>query len=408
MPTSRTAVNIWTAAAGLTLAAFPLAVACSSGSNAGGPSTNAPGGSSNVAGGTSAAGGSNATGGGAISDGGSSTQGGASTTGGGATSGGSGGVLASGGTNAVAGSGTGGSATAGSGTGGGSDNFDCGTPPWRKLNVTATAAQHVHGKFGVDPRAKTMLGKLIVDLGVTEGGYSQFLAKRGYHSMGISLGGECPAPDLAGDRTRVGTCRMGEFATITTNVKNALTSLQASNPEEDWGYFLTQDGKDVRWSDIAISGDSHGATTAAISGRLGACMWRVLSRSGPRDNTCGLGNGQCTIPLSTPSYDPACPDAKVAAWLDQPSKTPMDRFYSIAGTQDGQCGDIQFNMHRTGYLGVPTIFDTAGAVFTGTHQFFSTTQGHYDFLAAPTGAPNTPAVLEIVFAIPPENRSPTF
>jgi hypothetical protein len=331
-------------------------------------------------------------------NGGSSTQGGAPAAGGVATSGGSGGVIASGGSNA----------TAGSGTGGSGDNFDCGTPPWRKLNVTATAAQHVHGKFGVDPRAKTMLGKLIVDLGVTEGGYSPFLAKRGYHSMGISLGAECPAPDLAGDRTRVGTCRMGEFATITANVKAGLTSLQASNPEEDWGYFLTQDGNNVRWSDVAISGDSHGATTAAISGRIGACMWRVLSRSGPRDNTCGLAPGQCSMPLSTPSYNPACPDAQVAAWLDEPSKTPMDRFYSIAGTQDVQCGDIEFNMHRTGYLGVPTIFDTAGAVFTGTNQFFSSTQGHYDFLAAPTGAPNLPAVLEIVFAIPTENRNPTF
>jgi len=201
---------------------------------------------------------------------------------------------------------------------------------------------------------------------------------------------------------------MGEFATIEANVKSTLIALQASNPEEDWGYFLTQDGKNVRWSDVAISGDSHGATTAAISGRLGACMWRVLSRSGPRDNTCGTGNGRCSEPLSTPTYDPACPDASVAAWLDQPSKTPMSRFYAIVGMGDGQCGDIEFHLHRTGYLGVPTVFDTAGAVFTGTNQFFSSTQGHYDFLAAPTGAPNLPAVLEIVFAIPMENRSPAF
>ena len=86
----------------------------------------------------------------------------------------------------------------------------------------------------------------------------------------------------------------------------------------------------------------------------------------------------------------------------------MSRFYAIVGMGDGQCGDIEFHLHRTGYLGVPTVFDTAGAVFTGTNQFFSSTQGHYDFLAAPTGAPNLPAVLEIVFAIPMENRSPAF
>jgi len=86
----------------------------------------------------------------------------------------------------------------------------------------------------------------------------------------------------------------------------------------------------------------------------------------------------------------------------------MDRFYAIVGMSDGQCGDIEFNMHRTKYLGVPTIYDTAGADFSNTHQFFSSTQGHYDFLAASNGTMNGPAVLEIAFGIPPENRSPTF
>jgi hypothetical protein len=114
------------------------------------------------------------------------------------------------------------------------------------------------------------------------------------------------------------------------------------------------------------------------------------------------------MPITTPSYDAACPDADIASWLDKPSLTPMDRFYGIAGMSDGQCGDIMFNMHRTQYVGVPVIFDVQGAVLTGTNQFFSSTQGHYDFLAAPGGALNTPQVLEIAFAIPPENRDPKF
>jgi hypothetical protein len=183
--------------------------------------------------------------------------------------------------------------------------------------------------------------------------------------------------------------------------------LSAQYPEEDWGYFLNADGS-VRWSDVAITGISHGATTAAIAGRLGARMWRIVSRSGPRDNTCGLGNGQCTAPLSTPSYDPACPDADVASWLDKPSLTPMDRFYGLVGMTDGQCGDIMFDMHRTKYVGVPTIFDNAQAVLTGTNQFFAASAGHYDFLAAPNGVTRADEVLEIAFAIPPENRKPTF
>jgi hypothetical protein len=137
-------------------------------------------------------------------------------------------------------------------------------------------------------------------------------------------------------------------------------------------------------------------------------MWRIVSRSGPRDNTCGLGNGQCTAPLSTPAYDAACPDADVASWLDELSLTPMDRFYGIVGMTDGQCGDIMFDMHRTKYVGVPTIFDNAQAVLTGTNQFFAASVGHYDFLAAPNGVMRADEVLEIAFAIPPENRNPAF
>jgi len=425
MLASRAAVKVWIAAAVVAAAALSIGNGCSSknevnGGGDPGKSGSAGGGQTVGQGGSSPGAGASVGGGstGGANSGGISTSG--ANTGGGATGGASSGGVGPQGGSATGGSASGGSAGAGLGgsagsTPGGSSSggaggasADCGTPPWRKLNVTAAAGEHVHGDAGLDTRAKTMLGKLIVDLGVTSGGYRSFLAKRGYHSIGVSLGAECPAPDLGGDRTRVGTCRLREFATIETNVKAALNNLQATYPEEDWGYFLTQDGKNIRWSDVAISGDSHGATTAALVGRIGACVWRVLSRSGPRDNTCGLGDGHCAAPLSTPSYDPACPDANVAAWLDQPSKTPMDRFYAIVGMSDGQCGDIEFNMHRTGYLGVPTIFDTKDAVFTGTNQFFSSTQGHYDFLVASDGALNTPAVLEIVFGIPPENRNPAF
>jgi hypothetical protein len=230
-----------------------------------------------------------------------------------------------------------------------------------------------------------------------------FLAKRGYHSIGAPGFQGCPAPDLDGDRTRVGKCRLGEISTTEARIEQTLADLQAQFPEEDWGYFLDANGK-LRWSDVAVTGFSHGATTAAINARVYACLWRAVSRSGPRDNTCGKGN--CTMPISTPSYDPACADDEVAEWLDQPSKTPMDRFYGIVGMQDGQCGDIMFNMNRTKYLGVPTIFDVAGADLTTTHQFFSSTEGHSGFLDE--GTLNSVLVGEIAFGIPPENRNPNF
>ena len=166
----------------------------------------------------------------------------------------------------------------------------------------------------------------------------------------------------------------------------------------------------VRWSDVAFHGVSHGATTAAIIGRLGACVWRVVSSAGPRDNTCGKGPFSLPFDPAHPPYDPACPDADVASWLDKPTLTPMDRFYEIDGVTDGEYGDIMFNVERTKYPGVPTQFDVAGAVLTQTHRFVSMGGGHLDFLnSAENVKPmNTDAVLNIAFAIPPANQNPTF
>jgi hypothetical protein len=172
---------------------------------------------------------------------------------------------------------------------------------------------------------------------------------------------------------------------------------------------LTKAGE-IRWSDVAITGMSHGATTAAVAGRIGERMWRVVSRSGPRDTTCGAAGGMCTLPLTTPSYDANCPPAKIASWLDADSKTPLNRFYGLVGTTDVECGDIMFDMHYAKYPGNPVIWNMAGAVLTGSNQFFSTEGGHLDFLmAAQANKPlNTDAVLNIAFGIPPENQNPNF
>ena len=281
------------------------------------------------------------------------------------------------------------------------------TPPWRPLNVTAPPAQYLHGNAGLDTRA-TPIGKLAVDIGVNSGGYSPWLAKRGYHSMGAPCGA-CAAPNLGAGRDVVGNCRMMEFATTAAYVKSTLTMLAAAYPPEDWGYFLNQDGS-VRWSDVAITGMSHGATTAAVAGRIGVRMWRVVSRSGPRDDTCGVGASP------TPTFDPAnppwmanCPLADIASWMDQPSITPIDRFYGLVGTTDVEYGDIMFNMHYTQYPGPPVQWNVAGAVLTG-NQFYSTVGGHLDWLQAAAGVLpiNTDAPLNIAFAIPPANQNPTF
>jgi hypothetical protein len=300
-----------------------------------------------------------------------------------------------------------GSGTAGSGAGGTSAADPCDTPPWRPLNVTAAPGMHTHGdNAAVDTRVKS-LGKLVVDLGVNGAGYPTWVVQRGYHGVGSSFP-KCDAPNLGGGRDTVTNCRITmEWGAVKSGVLNTIKGLAATPSNgEDWGYFLTKDGTDVRWSDVAFMGVSHGATTAAIIGRIGACVWRVVSSAGPRDNMCG------TPPFSLP-YDPAkppfkvpCPDSLIASWLDMPTKTPMDRFYVIDGVGDGEYGDIMFNVDRTMYPGKPVQFDVMGAVLTGTNRFIAMGGGHLDFVnSAPNVKPlNTDAVLNIAFAIPPANQ----
>jgi hypothetical protein len=206
----------------------------------------------------------------------------------------------------------------------------------------------------------------------------------------------------------VGRCRLGEFMMVANKVKASLTSLAQQYPAEDWGYFLNTDGS-VRWSDVAFTGVSHGATTAAVIGRVGVRVWRVVSNAGPRDNTCGKGTGSVPYDPQNPPFDAACPDSKIASWLDQPSKTPMDRFYALVGTTDSQYGDIMFNMERTKY-GPAVQFNDPNAVLTNGHRFYSSAGGHLDFLNAADTVkpPRTNEALNIAFGIPPENQNPTF
>lgn len=344
---------------------------------------------------TNGGGGAGTNGSGAAASGGTSSAG--------VSSGGAGNASSAGATSS-AGVTSGGTAAGGSSGGSGFEEGD--TPPPRPLNVVAAKGEHVHGGAGVDTRAAKLLGKLVVDIGVNSGGYVPWLAKRGYHSMGAPCG-SCAAPNLGAGRDTVGTCRLDEFKNTADHVKTTLVSLQAQFPEEDWGYFLNEDGS-VRWSDVAITGMSHGATTAAVAGHVAERMWRVVSRSGPRDDTCGNNGGVCTLPLTTPSYDVNCMPAKIASWLDGPSKTPLNRFYGLVGTTDVECGDIMFNMHYAKYPGEPVLFNMQGAVLTGTNQFFTTEGGHLDFLNAANKPLNTEAVLNIAFGIPPENQNPAF
>jgi hypothetical protein len=179
-------------------------------------------------------------------------------------------------------------------------------------------------------------------------------------------------------------------------------------PGEDWGYFLNQDGT-VRWSDVGFTGFSHGAQSAARFARH-LRVYRAVSQSGPRDNGCGKGQATGDFDPNNLPWRPVGPtcDAthccvdRIYSWLDEPSATPIDRYYGFTGKNDGQYGDIMFSMDRMGYLGDFVNVHTATAPYGGSHRFYGNT-GHNGF---PNGFPI--AAINIAFGVPPENANPTF
>jgi len=108
--------------------------------------------------------------------------------------------------------------------------------------------------------------------------------------MGVSFF-HCNVDQSGGDFD--GNCRLNTFdglphgdqngvspaQSIGGQVQAMLKALQQSNPEEDWGYFLDQDGT-VRWSDVAFAGMSHGASTAARIGRA-VRLYRAVPENNP-------------------------------------------------------------------------------------------------------------------------------
>ena len=383
---------------------------------AGGGAVNGSAGQAGAGGGANPAAGSSgqSAGNAGAAPGGATSTAGAGGANGGSTSGGSAGVAGAAGAQPSAGN-------------GGSDPGD--PPAPRPLNVTVGGNKQIThtdipnlNSAGLDTRAK-QLGKLVVDLGVTSGGYQPWLGKRGFHSIGVSfpMCGQINTWSLGRDHD--GDCRLNTFDglphgtdkavspadSISAHVLSGLQALAQKYPTEDWAYFLSPDGKSVRWTDVAFSGMSHGATTAPVIGKA-VRLYRVVSRSGPRDNTCGLpGTAKGDFSRATPPWEANCPDMTVASWLDAPSATPMSRFYAFVGMQDVEYGDIMFAMERLKFPGEPVRWDVAGNVLTGTSRFYANA-GHLDFLSAADKdkPPNTDLAMETAFGVPEANRHPAF
>ncbi len=392
------------------------ALACGSSSSGGG---GAAGSNAGGAAGSSVSGTSGSSNGGAIDAGGSSGSVALAGAGAGAVAGGAPPIAGSGGTAPVAGSG----GTAGSAAGSaGSDGIGMDIPPWRDLNVTVAPGQHTHTtpagqSAGMDNRAAKMASKLVVDLGVDAGGYQQYLGKRGFHVIGANSVNACSSiNDWTLGRGYDGDCRLNTLdglphgtqsmvtqqQSVMNQVLQALITFEATYPGEGWGYFLTQDGKAVRWSDVAFTGLSHGAQSSVCFATQ-LRVWRAVPQSGPRDNTCGTGVAKGLYDPANPPFDPNCPVDHIASWLDGPRATPIDRIFGFVGAKDTQFGDIMFTMQRMKFLGDYVNIDTAMAPYGGSHRFYSMAAGHNSF---PNGFPI--AAINLAFDVPPENANPTF
>jgi hypothetical protein len=83
--------------------------------------------------------------------------------------------------------------------------------------------------------------------------------------------------------------------------------LAKENPHGRWDYFLTADGRELRWDRVIISGSSHGSTTAARFAKHQK-VDRVVMFCGPRD--------------------------QFETWQGLPSATPPNRFFGFSHVLD--------------------------------------------------------------------------
>lgn len=89
--------------------------------------------------------------------------------------------------------------------------------------------------------------------------------------------------------------------------------LATQNPQGGWNYFLSVDGKDLRWDRVILAGSSHGSTTAARWAKYQP-VDRVVMFCGPRDQ-----------------YE---------TWQALPSATARNRFFGFSHIlDDGWKGD---------------------------------------------------------------------
>ncbi len=129
---------------------------------------------------------------------------------------------------------------------------------------------------------------------------------------------------------------------IEERIVQGLRYLQQELPAGDWDYFL--DGDLPRWSEIIITGHSHGASSSGVIG-MHRNVFRVVMLAGP--------------------YDPG------QAWLSNTPITSPDRFYGFTHSGDGQHQGHLDAFAALGLPGQPVTVDGAQPPYSDSHRLFS-------------------------------------
>ena len=226
---------------------------------------------------------------------------------------------------------------------------------------------------------KKKLCVVLTGIGTGPGqGVGDWAGHQGYHVFQVGYSNNLGmAADGDKDPATPGNTRMNQFDgkgrmpanaqtlpqdSIEGRTVAAIKYLETKDPGGDWGWFLNADGS-MRWSDGCFIGYSYGASHLAVIAR-NVRIGLGVSTSGPQSE--------------------GHPDA---AWLKQPSATPLERLFAIYGSDDGPTSPGHYNdtTLALGYLG--DVLMTTPTAAPGTPPYMNAHRlevqglGHTEFCA---------------------------
>ena len=130
---------------------------------------------------------------------------------------------------------------------------------------------------------------------------------------------------------------------IERRVARGLRHLATLQPEAGWAEFLAEDDR-PRWQDVVLTGHSHGASTAALIGKVRE-LNRIVMLAGPYDR------GQ--------------------AWLAEPPLTAVERYYGLSHVGDQQHPGHLAAFETLGLPGPVVDVDPTAPPYDGSHRLIT-------------------------------------